>query len=140
MWRSLTHRDELRLTVVARSQRRRSSHASVWLCPTWRPPCRRGGTVAETAAEGELLFEAYLAEHDYPEPAHAPDLGVRTPPDYVVVRGEAEAICEVEEFDRDSDWSPGNAGPTKATVWRNPDRDDGHAGILVGLGSQRVGA
>jgi hypothetical protein len=37
---------------------------------------------------------------------------VRTRPDYVVVRGEAEAICEVEEFDRDSGWSPGNAGPS----------------------------
>jgi hypothetical protein len=61
---------------------------------------------------GELLFEAYLAEHDYPEPAYEPDLGVRTRPDYVVVRGEAEAICEVEEFDRDSGWSPGNAGPS----------------------------
>ena len=52
-----------------------------------------------------------LAEHGYPEPAYEPDLGVRTGPDYVVVRGGAEAICEVEEFGADSGWSPGNAGP-----------------------------
>ncbi len=51
-------------------------------------------------------------EHGYPEPAYEPDLGVRTRPDYVVVRGEAEAVCEVEEFDPDSGWSPGNAGPS----------------------------
>lgn len=68
--------------------------------------------VTRRRPEGELLFEAYLAEHDYPEPAYEPDLGVRTRPDYVVVRGEAEAICEVEEFDADSGWSPGNAGPS----------------------------
>jgi hypothetical protein len=62
--------------------------------------------------EGELLFEAYVAEHDYPAPKYEPDLGVRTRPDYVVVRGGAEAVCEVEEFDPDSGWSPGNAGPS----------------------------
>lgn len=68
--------------------------------------------VTRQRPEGELLFEAYLAEHDYPEPAYEPNLGVRTRPDYVVVRGEAEAVCEVEEFDPDSGWSPGNAGPS----------------------------
>lgn len=62
--------------------------------------------------EGELLFEAYLAEHGYPEPAYEPDLGVPTRPDYVVMRGEAEAICEVEEFSADSGWSPSSAGPS----------------------------
>jgi hypothetical protein len=62
--------------------------------------------------EGELLFESYLAEHGYPEPAYEPDLGVPTRPDYVVTRGEAEAICEVEEFNPDSGWSPAAAGPS----------------------------
>jgi hypothetical protein len=52
--------------------------------------------VTRRRPEGELLFEAYLAEHDYPEPAYEPDLGVRTRPDYVVVGGETEAICEAE--------------------------------------------
>jgi hypothetical protein len=60
--------------------------------------------------EGELLFESYLAEHGYPEPSYEPDLGVPTRPDYVVTRGEDEAICEVEEFDPDSGWSPAATG------------------------------
>jgi len=63
----------------------------------------------KTRPEGELLFESYLAEHGYPEPAHEPDLGVPTRPDYVVTRGEAEAICEVEEFNPNSGWSPAAA-------------------------------
>ena len=68
--------------------------------------------VTRRRPEGELLFEAYLAEHGYPEPAYEPDLGVRTRPDYVVARGETEAVCEVEEFDPDSGWAPGKAGPS----------------------------
>lgn len=64
----------------------------------------------KTRSKGELLFESYLAEHGYPEPAYEPDLGVPTRPDYVVTRSEAEAICEVEEFNPNSGWTPAGAG------------------------------
>ena len=67
--------------------------------------------VTKPRPKGELLFEAYLAEQGYPDPAYEPDLGVATRPDYVVTRQGVEAICEVEEFDPDSGWSPASAGP-----------------------------
>jgi hypothetical protein len=60
---------------------------------------------------GEILFEAYLAEHGYPDPDYEPDLGVPTRPDYLVTRGGAEAICEVEEFDS------GAGAPPSRVVW-----------------------
>jgi hypothetical protein len=56
------------------------------------------------------MFEAYLAENDYPEPAYEPDLGVGKRPDYLVVRADAEAVCEVKEFDAKANPSPLGGG------------------------------
>jgi hypothetical protein len=59
---------------------------------------------------GERLFEAYLAEHDYPEPAFEPDLGVAKRPDYLVARAGSEAVCEVKEFDAKANPPPVGGG------------------------------
>jgi hypothetical protein len=60
------------------------------------------------------LFEAYLAEHGYPAPAHEPDLGIEKHPDYLVERGGAECICEIKEFG--ADFSPAWAGQQVSTT------------------------
>jgi hypothetical protein len=66
--------------------------------------------VTNARTQSEHLFEAYLAEHDYPEPAYEPDLGVATRPDYLVVRAGCEAVCEVKEFDAKANPPPVGGG------------------------------
>lgn len=56
------------------------------------------------------MFEAYLAEQGYPEPAYEPELGVAKRPDYLVIRADSEAICEVKEFDAKANPAPMDGG------------------------------
>lgn len=72
------------------------------------------------------MFEAYLAEHGYERPAYEPDLGVPTRPDYLVRRGDAEVICEVEEFDAEKislPWTQQRVGTTDMKTVLRPVRE-----------------
>jgi hypothetical protein len=56
------------------------------------------------------MFEAYLGEREIEIPAHEPDLGVNTRPDYLVEWCGASCVCEVEEFARTTNSLPGDGG------------------------------
>src|SRR6266571_9459641 len=74
---------------------------------------------------GEAMFEAYLAEHGYERPEYEPDLGVEKRPDYLVRRGDVEAICEVEEFDAEKislPWTQQQSGTTDMKTVLRPVR------------------
>jgi len=58
---------------------------------------------------GDLMFERYLRERGIDVPAHEPDLGVNTRPDYVVEWRGAACVCEVEEFAPTTNSLPGGA-------------------------------
>jgi hypothetical protein len=47
---------------------------------------------------GDLMFEAYLGEHEYLAPEHEPDLGATKRPDYVIERHGDRCVVEVKEF------------------------------------------
>jgi hypothetical protein len=51
-------------------------------------------------ADGDLLFERYLAERGIAIPEHEPDLGADRRIDYPVVIGDLTCLCEVKEFAR----------------------------------------
>lgn len=72
---------------------------------------------------GDLMFEAYLGEHDYLAPQHEPDLGATKRPDYVIERQGNRCVVEVKEFAANTRSFPDQRfGTTSAEVVLKPIR------------------
>jgi hypothetical protein len=82
--------------------------------------------VSERTA-GEQVFEAYLQQRGIPVPAHEPDLGVRTRPDYLLALGEDSCLCEIKQFAPDTNSIPGSGSWPMTTVLK-PIRSKVHEG------------
>lgn len=72
---------------------------------------------------GDLMFEAYVAEQNYPAPQHEPDLGTTKRPDYLIERDGERCVVEVKQFAPDTRSFPDQrAGTTTVEAILKPIR------------------